>query len=161
MRKYVADILAGAGFLALAAAFGAQLGDLEGISRVFPQSLIILVALGGVYFILKGLFQGRRERKAAPAENTGPAAGSERVSWPRIGLITVLAVIYAFCLKPVGFFASIGAFLFLAFMLLSDGTLPPLRKIIYGLLFTGLFCLSIWLGFVQLLNVPTPVGIFI
>lgn len=54
MRKCVMDIWAGVGFLALAALFGVQLGDLTGVSRVYPEALSIFVALGGMYFVFKG-----------------------------------------------------------------------------------------------------------
>lgn len=155
MRKCVMDIWAGVGFLALAALFGVQLGDLTGVSRVYPEALSIFVALGGMYFVFKGGVVLLRERHAVREE----ADDGESIAWPRVGLISVMAMGYALIVKPLGFFASTSLFLFLSFMLLGDKALPLPKRVLYGLLFAGGFCFLIWGGFVQLLNVPTPVGI--
>lgn len=152
MRKCVTDIWAGVGFLALALAFGVQLSELSGVSRVFPQALSVFVGIGGVYFILKGGIVLLRQR--ATAHET-----QETVAWRRIGIISALAVAYAFIVKGLGFFASTFLFLFLAFMLLGDRKATAAKSVLFGVLFAGIFCLCIWVGFVQLLNVPTPTGI--
>lgn len=151
MRKCVTDIWAGVGFIALALVFGVQLGGLTGVSRAFPQSLVILVGIGGLYFIIKGVVMLLRERCAA---ETG-----EVVVWRRIGLMSVLAMGYALVIKDLGFFASTSLFLFLAFMLLGDAKGSFARRVGLGILFASIFCLCIWVGFVKLLNVPTPTGI--
>lgn len=161
MRKCMMDIWAGVGFLALAAAFGVQLGDLSGVSRLFPQSLAIFVALGGAYFILKGGVALLRERAAAhkAAQDAEESGDAEVVVWPRVGLISVMAVGYALVVKTLGFFASTSLFLFVAFMLLGDRSLALPKRVLFGLVFAAGFCFFIWAGFVKLLNVPTPVGI--
>lgn len=155
MRKCIADIGAGVGFLALGAAFGLQLSELTGVSRIFPQALIVVVALGGVYFILKGGVALLRERAAAEPD----ADAGECISWPRVGQMSALAVGYALVVKTVGFFASTALFLFLSFLLLGDRSASVPRRVLFGVLFAGGFCFVIWAGFVKLLNVPTPVGI--
>ena len=45
MRKSISDILCGASFLAISAAFGLQYEGLTGVSRVFPESLILIIAV--------------------------------------------------------------------------------------------------------------------
>ena len=132
MRKSLSDIFAGLGFLALALVFRIQLGDLSGISRVFPLALIILVGIGGVYFIIKGLYLLFREKAqlisgapdAAPLAKevnpTAPTLGDDKVAWRRVFIISVLSIGYALALLPVGFFATTFSFLFLAVVLLGD-----------------------------------------
>ena len=63
MRKSSSDILAGLGFLAVALAFGVQYEGLTGVSRVFPESLITFIALGGIWFVGKGLWRRRSETR--------------------------------------------------------------------------------------------------
>ena len=57
MRKSISDILCGASFLAISAAFGLQYEGLTGVSRVFPESLILIIAVGGLWFVGKGLYK--------------------------------------------------------------------------------------------------------
>ena len=110
MRKSSSDILAGLGFLAVALAFGVQYEGLTGVSRVFPESLITFIALGGIWFVGKGLWRRRSERG-----KEGATPGGERTAWRRVAAITVFALCYAVAITTVGFFVSTGAFLFLAF----------------------------------------------
>ncbi|WP_185702281.1 MULTISPECIES: tripartite tricarboxylate transporter TctB family protein [unclassified Desulfovibrio] len=151
MRKCCADLGAGAGFFALAAAFGVQLHELEGVSRVFPSALIVFVGIGGVYFLVKGGIGLLRERAAA---------ASDKPDWPRIGLISALALGYALCLDWLGFFASTMLFLVMAYMILNEAKGVSLgRKAFSAVLFGGLFSIAVWACFVKLLNVPTPAGL--
>ena len=161
MRKCLSDTLAGAGFLSLAVVFGVQLGELSGVSRVFPQSLIIFVALGGVYFLIKGGIALCRERAQDNNEKTEVGHGEEAVAWRRIWLMSGLGILYAAALKPLGFFTATFLFLVMAVLALGDSGLSPARRVLVTLAFAGLFCLVIWIGFVKLLNVPTPEGLFI
>lgn len=90
MRKSSSDILAGLGFLAVALAFGVQYEGLTGVSRVFPESLITFIALGGIWFVGKGLWRRRSERG-----KEGATPGGERTAWRRVAAITVFALCYA------------------------------------------------------------------
>lgn len=151
MRKCCADLGAGAGFLVLAAAFGVQLHELEGVSRVFPSALVVFVGIGGVYFLIKGGIGLLRERAAAE---------SDKPAWLRIGLISVLALGYALCLDWLGFFVSTMLFLVLAYMILNEAKGTSLaRKACSAVLFGGIFSVAVWACFVKLLNVPTPAGL--
>lgn len=47
MHKSTNDILCGLSFLVIALVFYIQLEELSGISRVFPESLLALIAIGG------------------------------------------------------------------------------------------------------------------
>ena len=49
MHKSTNDILCGLSFLAITLVFYIQLEELSGISRVFPESLLALVALSLIH----------------------------------------------------------------------------------------------------------------
>ncbi|MCQ2444335.1 MAG: tripartite tricarboxylate transporter TctB family protein, partial [Mailhella sp.] len=61
MLKGSSDIWTGVGFLAIAGAFFAQYPESEGVSRIFPETLMSLIALGGVYYLIRGLLEHRYE----------------------------------------------------------------------------------------------------
>lgn len=151
MRKSTADLLAGVAFLAVALAFWVQLDAEEGISRIFPLSLIVFITLGGAWCIAKSLWRRTRERGG-----DSPTGGT---SWKRVGSIAVLSVLYGLGIPTLGFFAATGTFLFAAFLALNSRQESLGRKALRALLFAALFSLSIWVGFVKLLNVPTPAGL--
>ncbi len=153
MRKSSSDIWAGLGFLAVSLAFGVQYDGLTGVSRVFPETLISFIALGGIWFVAKGLWRRRAERR----ESSG--AEGEVTAWRRVAAITGFALCYAVAITTVGFFVSTGAFLFLSFFFLDVSERDFGTKVFHGLLFSVVFSLLIWGGFVKLLNVPTPEGI--
>ena len=61
MRKSISDILCGASFLAISAAFGLQYEGLTGVSRVFPESLILINRRGWHYGLwAMGLYETAR-----------------------------------------------------------------------------------------------------
>lgn len=153
MRKSSSDIWAGLGFLAVALAFGVQYEGLTGVSRVFPEILITFIGLGGLYFVGKGLWRRRAETTSAPE------AGGEPTAWRRVAAIAAFALLYAVAITTIGFFVSTGAFLFLAFFFLDASERDFGAKVLHGLLFSVVFSLLIWGGFVKLLSVPTPEGL--
>ena len=60
MQKSTNDILCGLSFLVIALVFYIQLEELSGISRVFPESLLALIAIGGLWFVIKGFWERRK-----------------------------------------------------------------------------------------------------
>ncbi len=154
MRKSAEDIWAGVGFLAVAAAFGVQYGDAQGVSRVFPEALIAFITAGGVYFVLKGLWRRRAERRA-----NEPAPAGEHTAWRRVAIITVLGVIYALLVTTLGFYTATVLFLIVASVMLDDPGRPMAKKILSGVVLAVLLSTFIWFVFTKLLLVPTPEGI--
>ena len=51
MCKSNQDILCGLCFLAISAAFALQMHELEDVTRVFPEALLTVISLGGVWFV--------------------------------------------------------------------------------------------------------------
>lgn len=151
MRNSTADLFAGIAFLAVALSFRVQLDAEEGISRIFPLSLITFITVGGLWFIAKALWRRRREKNSdAPVCKT---------SWRRVGIIAILSVLYGLGIPTLGFFAATGTFLFAALFSLNTQTESLGRRALRALSFAVLFSLAIWVGFVKLLNVPTPEGL--
>lgn len=148
MRKSISDILCGASFLAISAAFGLQYGGLTGVSRIFPESLILIIAVGGLWFVGKGLYKRRGE---SPTD-------AEHVAWRKVGYIAAIAAIYAALIGTLGFFSSTTLFIFCSSLLLGDKSRGLGRLAVAGLLYSLFFSLSVWFSFTKLLNVPTPAG---
>ena len=154
MRKSSADLGAGLGVLAIGAAFGVQYEELVGVSRIFPEFLISFIVLGGLYFVAKGWWRRRTECAESGIEE-------EAIAWKRIALISLLSVAYLFVLSYIGFFVGTVVFLLTSYLILGDHDARGWGKVIlYGSLFAVLFSFIVWLGFVKLLNVPTPEGLF-
>ena len=66
MRKSSSDFLCGLAFLAVSIAFALQMGTLEGKSLIFPRTLAAVIALGGLWFMGKGLILRRLEKNPHP-----------------------------------------------------------------------------------------------
>lgn len=145
------DILCGLCFLIISAIFALQMHELEDVTRVFPEALLTVIALGGVWFVGKGIYLKRRDNSSC--EN-------ESVAWKKVAIITAIALIYAVLLSVLGFFISTAAFIFCTSMILGDKnkSIGHLAKV--STLYSLIFCILLWLSFVKLLNVPTPTGIF-
>ena len=97
MRKSTIDFLCGLSFLLISAGFATQMGNLDGVSRVFPQALIVVIALGGLWFVGKGLYLRRKETSDCD---------DEPVAWKKVGIIAVFSLIYALSIMNLGFFSS-------------------------------------------------------
>ncbi|GKG93934.1 tripartite tricarboxylate transporter TctB family protein [uncultured Desulfovibrio sp.] len=148
MRKSISDILCGASFLAISAAFGLQYEGLTGVSRVFPESLILIIAVGGLWFVGKGLYKRRGE---SPTD-------AEQVAWRKVGYIAAMAAVYAALIGTLGFFSSTALFIFCSSLLLGDKSRSLGHLAVVGLLYSLFFSLAVWFSFTKLLNVPTPAG---
>ncbi len=163
MRKSQQDFWAGILFLAISGAFFVQYDTLTGVSRVFPELLISFIGLGGVYFVIKGIWGELQHKKGlapAPQEDAGHggAEEDEKVSWARIGKISLLSIVLVFAVEYIGFFVSTFVFLAVAYLALGskEGKYSIyVRAILFALPFTA----GVWLLFVKLLAVPTPAGI--
>lgn len=101
----------------------------------------------------KGLWRRRSERGKRRRDARRRTHG-----WRRVAAITVFALCYAVAITTVGFFVSTGAFLFLAFFFLDTSERSFGTKVLHGMIFSVVFSLLIWGGFVRLLSVPTPEG---
>ena len=147
------DLFAGLGFLAIAAAFLVQYEGLEGVSRVFPEVLTMLIGAGGAYFVGKGLW--RRSREAAEPE------GGEAVAWCKIGIICATSLCYAVLIPVFGFLVTTMGFIAGSTLILGDHSrgLPRLAQT--AIVFAIGFSLLVWAGFTLLLNVPVPEGMFL
>ena len=147
------DLFAGIGFLAIAAAFLVQYEGLEGVSRVFPEVLTMLIGAGGAYFVGKGLW--RRSREAAEPE------GGEAVAWCKIGIICATSLCYAVLIPVFGFLVTTMGFIAGSTLILGDHCrgLPRLAQT--AIVFAIGFSLLVWAGFTLLLNVPVPEGMFL
>lgn len=145
-----ADCLAGLGFFAFAASFYVQYDDFEGVSRIFPESLITILSLGGIYFVIKGII--RRFSANTPLEP---------VAWRKVALITGLSFVYAIAIPMLGFLSSTVAFIICSTMILGNRENGIWRLACTAIIFAIGFGMAVWIGFAHLLNVPTPTGIFI
>lgn len=143
------DILCGLCFLAISTCFAVQMHDLDGVTRVFPQALLIIIAIGGIWFIGKGIYLKRRKRSSDD---------NEYVAWKKVGIIAAIALVYAVVISILGFFSSTAVFIFCTSMILGDAGKGIGHLVKVSTVFSLLFCLLLWLSFVKLLNVPTPTG---
>lgn len=146
------DCLAGCGFFCFAAAFYIQFEDFTGVSRIFPESLTTILAIGGAYFIFKGIWRRFRSRVSTPAEP---------VAWKKVALISILSLGYAVAIPMLGFLVSTCAFIFCSTLILGDRTSGLPRLASTGILFAIIFGGAVWLTFTKLLNVSAPTGWFI
>ncbi len=151
MRKSTADILAGISFLVIAFIFMVQFDGEEGISRIFPLALISFIALGGVWFVTKGIWRRKHESPVS-------SSSEHKTGWKRVGIIAGLSILYGIAIPVLGFFVSTGIFLFTAFYALNTQVSDVKVRVGRGLTFAVVFSFAIWLSFVKLLNVPTPAG---
>ena len=164
MRKAIADIGSGIGFLAIAAVFFVQHEDGYGVSYVFPLLLMGVISLGGVYYLIKGLFEYVRERQAEKKAQAGTSAMEQQEArpagehWGNIIWVSAMAIAYAVAIPLVGYWISTGLFLFITYIGLvrRSGNIP--RSLINAAIFGGGFSLLVWVGFVKLMSVPTPEG---
>lgn len=152
MRKSTTDLLCGLSFLGISALFASQMMDLEGVTKVFPQGLLVVITLGGLWFVGKGLYLRRAEK--------GTSCDHEPVAWKKVGLIAAMSLLYALVVNVLGFFISSGIFILCTSLLMGDKSrgMGHLGKV--SATFTVVFCVLLWVCFVKLLNVPTPAGMF-
>lgn len=150
MLKCTADIGSGLGFLAIAAAFFLQRDDSTGVSRAFPLLLMGIIAWGGVYYLIKGLLEYRKECPGGECP--------EGEHWGNIFWVAFMAVSYAVAIPLLGYWISTGIFLAVTYMGLVFKNSNPAKMLLSAVLFGGGFSFLVWLGFVKLMSVPTPEG---
>ena len=153
MSNSTRDLLCGLSFLIICAVFALQMHELEDVTRVFPQMLIIVIGLGGLWFVGKGLYLKRKEKASASDE-------SEPVAWKNVGIIAAISIVYAVAVGIFGFFTSTASFIFCTSLVLGDKSRGMGHLVKISAAFSIFFCILLWLCFVKLLNVPTPAGIF-
>lgn len=151
MHKSTNDILCGLSFIVIAIVFYIQLEELSGISRVFPESLLALTAIGGLWFVIKG---GWERRKLS-----WDSLSDEHVAWGRVAYISAAGIIYAFCVSFIGFFVSTVVFMIISMFTLCDKSRGKLHVLGVSSLFGVVFTVLVWVVFCKLLSVPTPTGV--
>uniref|UniRef100_B8IYJ8 DUF1468 domain-containing protein n=1 Tax=Desulfovibrio desulfuricans (strain ATCC 27774 / DSM 6949 / MB) TaxID=525146 RepID=B8IYJ8_DESDA len=151
MRKSTLDFLCGLSFLLISTVFGMQLTDLEGVSSIFPSALLVVIALGGIWFVGKGLWLRHKE---------STSCNDEPVAWAKVAIISVFSLIYVSFIMLFGFFSSTFIFIAGSSIVLGDKSQGIGHAAKAGLIYGVIFCLLLWASFVKLLNVPTPTGLF-
>ena len=152
MLKSRQDIWSGVGFCGIALIFFVQYSDAEGVSRIFPEALISIIVAGGIYYLLKGFWELRREKGVkddAPPEN-----------WGNIWWVTAMAILYASGIPFLGYWPCTFLFLMITYFGLVRKKINPAKALLIAALFGGGFSILVWLGFVKLMSVPTPSGLF-
>ena len=152
MRKSTTDLLCGLSFLGISALFGSQMMGLKGVTRVFPQALLVVIAIGGLWFTGKGLYRRHMESK--------PECDHEPVAWKKVGLIAAMSLLYALIVNVLGFFTSSSLFILFTSLLMGDKSRGMGHLVKISATFTVVFCVLLWVSFVKLLSVPTPTGMF-
>jgi len=142
-----ADICSGLMLLGLAALFGSQLYELSGLGRMFPEALIIIIGVGGFYLFVKGLWKYKTKYRYEPFETA---------SVKRIVIIVAGSIVYAILTPVLGFYVTSALFLFGMTLCLPDEGVPMKRTAINGVVLSLVMCISIYVFFTILLNVPTP-----
>ncbi len=147
------DCLAGIGFAGFAALFFVQFEDFEGVSRIFPESLTTILALGGAYFIAKGIWRRFRDRQAK--------GDKKQVAWRKVAIIASLSCVYALAIPVIGFLSSTILYIFCATLILGDRSAGLMRLCSTAIVFALGFGAGVWGIFTFLLNVPSPTGFLI
>ncbi len=147
MFLHTKDILAGLLFIAFALLFGTQLGGLEGVSLYFPKFIIILLTLGGIYLVIKGIIHKKNKERDI-----------EVVAMGKVFVISVMSIAYVLLIPILGFFISTLVFLFLSSIVFRERDVPMRKSLIISATFTAILTLCVWFGFQFLLGVPTPEG---
>lgn len=145
-----ADIASGVILLALAALFGSQLYELSGLGLLFPEMLVGIIGVGGAYLTIKGIVKYACKYKAEPFETA---------SVKRIAIIVAGSVVYAALTPLLGFYLVSAIFLLGMTVCLQDSGLSMKRTLINGAILSCVMCVTIYLSFTILLNVPTPPSI--
>lgn len=150
MYQHTKDILSGLAFLIIALVFQSQSLNLSGISRIFPQALIIFLIIGSIYLLAKGTINFKKKE----------GKDTEVVVMSRVGIISAISFAYILLVPVLGFFAASIIFLFFSAIVFRDKHKTMVESMLLALGFTIIFCVFVWLSFVYLLNVPTPEGMF-
>ena len=120
--------------------------------RFFPY-----VCAGGIalFSILAMIFDGRKEAKAAKAGSTTYTPYLDKKGWIRLGVILLEALVYALCMKFIGFWitAMVGTFVFI-YTLKGDKKINIIVAIIVSICL-GCLC---YFGFTRGFHIPLPKG---
>lgn len=157
MPKYMQDFLSGVTFIVISLAFGLQYDKLSGVSRIFPEALISIIAAGGIYYIIKSFFLYRKE-KQAQKENGDP---DEKFLFGRVAYITAAAFILIFLIEYLGFYTASFIFLFISYLYLANRKNGMAKNALHAFIFSICFIFAVWGLFHFILLVPTPAGLFI
>lgn len=151
MVAHKKDILAGIAVLSVSFMFHFQSNDIEGLALLFPRIIIIFLASGGLYLVAKGIIHGR---VMVPGDLEG-----ESLDYKRVVTISIGSIVYVLAISLVGFYSTTTLFLFAMAFVLADESSSSSKKVLTGILFTMVLCISVYLVFSFLLNVPTPQGV--
>lgn len=142
-----ADVGSGFILIGVVALFASQLYELNGLGLMFPKMLIWIIGVGGAYLVVKGFVKYMRKYKAEDFETA---------SMRRIVLIVIGSIVYAALTPIMGFYLVSALFLFGMTVLLQDDGVSMKRTVINGVILSVVMCVTIYLSFTILLNVPTP-----
>ena len=152
MRRSVSDLAAGAFVFLVAAVFYYQSGELEGISLLFPQLLVVFMTAGGIYLMIKGILTRKK--------GDDPIVDDEPVAFSRVGLISAGSMAYVLVIPFLGFYPATIVFLFGMGMLLNDAGVSTRKSAVMSATLMIVVTFAVWAGFAWLLSVPTPGSIF-
>jgi len=152
MRSSIADMASGAFVFLVAAIFYYQSGELEGISLLFPQILVVFLTIGGIYLMIKGFLTRKR--------GTDRVIDDEPVAIGRVAQISLGAIAYAIATPFLGFYPATMIFLFVMGMILNDTGVSTRKSAIMSAALMIIVTFAVWAGFAMLLSVPTPESIF-
>ncbi len=145
------DLLSALFTLAAIVPFALQLGDLEGLSKVFPEALLVFMLLGVGALFVSAFRKGRA---------TGDwALGGDKAQMGRVAFISIASAAYMALMYPIGFYPASALFVFVSALVLHRGEAGRGRDVLVSAFFAVLFCALIYGAFSLLLRVPTPVGI--
>lgn len=142
-----ADVCSGLILVGMAALFGSQLYELNGIGRMFPEALVMIIGIGGLYLVAKGLWKYKTSYEHEPFETA---------STKRIAIIVAGSIVYAALTPVFGFYLVSAVFLLGMTICLQDEGIPMRRTVLNGAILSLVLCVSIYVFFTVLLNVPTP-----
>lgn len=156
MPKYLQDVFAGITFICISLAFGLQYKQLSGVSRIFPEALISLISLAGIYYIIKGYVRYRKEKKEGTEH-----ADKKQFLFIRLLYILLSSFILIFLIEYIGFYCASFLFLFISCIYLSNKRKDTAKTIRNGFIFSFCFILAVWFLFHYILLVPTPAGLLL
>lgn len=154
MPKYLQDVFAGIVFICISLAFGLQYKQLGGVSRIFPEALISLISLGGIYYLIKGYVRYRIQKKDGTQDTE-----KEPFLFTRLVYILLSAFILIFLIEYIGFYCASFLFLLVSCVLLANKKTDTAKTIRNGFIFSFCFMAAVWFLFHYILLVPTPAGL--
>ncbi len=146
------DIIVGAVLIVISAALFPQTFKFPGTAGIFPQFILVVLAILGIYTLIYGIKETKdTAAKAAAGEEVAPVFSWAKDKLPLLGY--ALIVVYILLIKPLGFFLSTTLFL-VGYMWFLKIRKPLTLALVT--VFTDVF---LYVLFVILLKLNLPSGI--